>query len=123
MTQPNSFDVNYTILRYAEVLLNYAEAQNELGNTAEALNAVNMIRERAQAPPFTTTAQGELRELIRAERRRELLFEGHRFFDLQRWGIAEEVLGPLGYVEGRHNYWPVPNAELDLMPNLTQYPQ
>ncbi|MEM9829232.1 MAG: RagB/SusD family nutrient uptake outer membrane protein [Bacteroidota bacterium] len=123
MTQPNSFDVNYTILRYAEILLNYAEAQNELGNTAEALTAVNMIRIRAQMPEFTSSNQGELRDLIRAERRRELLFEGHRFFDLQRWGLAEEILGPLGYVEGRHNYWPVPNAELDLMPNLTQYPE
>ncbi|NND04972.1 MAG: RagB/SusD family nutrient uptake outer membrane protein [Saprospiraceae bacterium] len=122
MTQANSFDVNFIILRYAEVLLNLAEAQNELGNSAEALELVNMIRRRAQAPEFTETGQDALRQSIREERRRELVFEGQRFYDLQRWGLAAEVLGPLGYVVGRHEYWPVPNAELDLMENLTQYP-
>ncbi len=122
MGSGNSFDVNFTILRYAEVLLNYAEAQNELGNSAEALNAVNEIRERAQVADLTATDQGTLRQLIRDERRKELLFEGQRFFDLQRWGIASEVLGPLGYEVGRHEFWPVPVSELDLMPNLTQYP-
>lgn len=125
MRQPanaTSWDVNFTILRYAEILLNLAEAQNELGNTAAALEAVNQIRVRAQVAPFTETDQGVLRDLIRAERRRELLFEGHRYFDLHRWGIASEVLKPLGYIEGRHEFWPVPNSELDLMPNLTQYP-
>ncbi len=122
MTQANSFDVNFIIIRFAEILLNYAEAQNELGNSAEALGAVNMIRQRARVPDFSETEQAALRQLIREERRRELLFEGQRFYDLQRWGIAAEVLGPLGYVPGRHEYWPIPNAELDLMPNLTQYP-
>lgn len=122
MSSGNSFNVNFTILRYAEVLLNYAEAQNELGNTTEALDAVNQIRTRAQVPTLSETDQGILRQLIRSERRKELLFEGQRFFDIQRWGVAEQLLGPLGYVTGRHEFWPVPVSELDLMPNLTQYP-
>jgi len=126
MAQPanaTAWDVNFTIIRYAEVLLNLAEAQNELGNATAALDAVNQIRTRAKVPPFTETNQAALRDLIRAERRRELLFEGHRYFDLHRWGIAAEVLQPLGYVVGRHEFWPVPVSELDLMPNLTQYPE
>ncbi len=122
MASGNEYEVNFPILRYAEILLNYAEAQNELGNSAEALPALNEIRVRAMVPSYTETNQALLRQLIRDERRRELLFEGQRFHDLQRWGIAEEVLGPLGYRAGTHEYWPVPLVELDLMPNLTQYP-
>jgi len=119
----NNFDVNFHIIRFAEILLNHAEAENELGNSVSALTSVNMIRNRADVAELTEMDQSALREMIRAERRRELLFEGHRFYDLQRWGIAAEKLSPLGYVVGRHEYWPVPAAELDLMPNLTQYPQ
>lgn len=118
----SNFDVNFHIIRYAEVLLNHAEAENELGNASSALASVNQLRVRAQVPELTETDQGALRQLIRDERRRELLFEGHRYFDLHRWRIAADVLGPLGYQVGRHEYWPIPTAELDLMPNLTQYP-
>lgn len=125
MSQSQNFDVNFLIIRYAEVLLNYAEAQNEAGSTNEAVTAITEIRQRAgivpPAPPATD--QASLRELIRSERRKELVFEGHRYYDLHRWGIANEVLSPLGYIQGTHEYWPVPLAELDLMPNLTQYPQ
>jgi len=118
----DEFEVNFPIVRYAEVLLNYAEAQNELGNSTEALGAVNQIRARAMVPDITETDQGLLRDLIREERRRELLFEGQRFYDIKRWGLVEELLVPLGFRVGTHEYWPVPVAELDLMPNLTQYP-
>ncbi|SDL60368.1 RagB/SusD family nutrient uptake outer membrane protein [Kriegella aquimaris] len=124
MTQVNNYEVNFLILRYAEILLNYAEAQNEAASTTEAVWAITQIRERAgiSPPEPPETDQASLRELIRSERRKELLFEGHRFYDLQRWGIANEVLSPFGYVQGTHEFWPVPTAELDLMPNLTQYP-
>jgi hypothetical protein len=123
MSVADNFDVNFHIIRYAEILLNHAEAENELGNASSALASVNLLRTRAKVPEFTETDQAALRQLIREERRRELLFEGHRYHDLHRWGIAAQVLGPLGYVVGRHEYWPVPVAELDLMPNLTQYPE
>ncbi|MEM7369525.1 MAG: RagB/SusD family nutrient uptake outer membrane protein [Bacteroidota bacterium] len=124
MSQPDNknFDVNFTILRYAEVLLNLAEALNEVGRSSDALVPLNMIRARAEVPDITESNQGTLRDLIRDERRRELLFEGHRYFDLARWGLSAERLGPLGFVTGTHEFWPIPLAELDLMPNLTQYP-
>ena len=122
MAQANNHDVNFPIIRYAEVLLNHAEAANEAGNPTAALGSLNQIRTRALTPETTETGQAALRDLIRAERRKELLFEGHRYYDLARWGLQEELLGPLGFVRGRHEYWPVPVAELDLMPNMTQYP-
>ncbi len=75
---------DYEIFRYAEVLLNYAEAQFELGNTSEALDAINQIRDRAGV-----AALGSIdREKIRHERRIELCFEDHRYWDLRRWREA-----------------------------------
>ncbi len=56
------------------------------------------------------------------ERRVELAFEYHRYNDLRRWGLAEEVLGPLGYIAPRNEYMPLPQAEVDTNPNLVQNP-
>lgn len=123
LNDANNYDINFPILRYAEILLNYAEALNELGRSAEALVPLNEVRERAELPPLSTTDQNELRSLIYHERRIELVFEGHRFFDLKRQNRAAEILGPLGWQTGTHEYFPVPQEELDLNPNLTQYPQ
>ena len=82
---------DYEIFRYAEVLLNYAEAQFELGNTGEALEAINQIRERAGV----ATLRSIDRETIHHERRIELCFENHRYWDLRRWREAEaELNGP-----------------------------
>lgn len=85
---------NYYFFRYAEVLLNYAEAQNEaVGPDASVYEAVDEIRTRAGIPTFTEVYPGasqvEMRELIRRERRVELAFEGKRYFDLIRWELAE----------------------------------
>jgi starch-binding outer membrane protein, SusD/RagB family len=77
-----------------------------------------MVRARARGntsnvlPEITTTNQGELRELIRHERRVELAMENERFFDLVRWGIAQQVLGPMGY-QPRNQYLPIPQPEID----------
>ncbi len=79
-------------VRYAEVLLNHAEALNELGRGAEALVSLNKVRERARLPKVTVTDQVALREIIREERKVELAFEGHRLWDLRRWRKAVEVL-------------------------------
>jgi len=122
LNDANNYDINFPIIRYAEVLLNYAEALNELNRSAEAVGPLNMVRERADLPPITTTNQSELRDIIYHERRIELVFEGHRFFDLKRQGRAPEVLGPLGFQVGVHEYFPIPQEEIDLNPNLTQYP-
>lgn len=85
---------NYYFFRYAEVLLNYAEAQNEaVGPDASVYAALDEVRTRAKIPTFSDVypgaTQDEMRDLIRRERRVELAFEGKRYFDLIRWEIAE----------------------------------
>lgn len=122
LNDANNYDINFPVIRYAEILLNYAESLNELNRSAEALAPLNEVRDRADLGPITNTNQAELRDIIYHERRIELVFEGHRFFDLKRQGRAAEVLGPLGYQVGTNEYFPVPQEELDLNPNLTQYP-
>jgi starch-binding outer membrane protein, SusD/RagB family len=91
---------NYVYYRYAEVLLNYAEAQNEaVGPDASVYNAINKIRNRSNLPDLEPgLTQDEMREEIRRERRVELCFEGKRFLDTKRWAINEEVMG-----NPRHN--------------------
>jgi len=123
LNDANNYDINFPIQRYAEVLLNYAEALNELNRPTEALAPLNEVRRRAGLQAITTSDPSNLRNIIYHERRIELVFEGHRFFDLKRQGRAEEILGPLGYQKGVHEYFPVPLEELDLNPNLTQYPE
>jgi hypothetical protein len=83
------------VLRYAEVLLNYAEAENEAnGPTQSAVDALNLVRARAQMPRVGYAInQDELRKKIRNERRVELAFEDEiRYQDLKRWKIADKVL-------------------------------
>ncbi len=84
----------WVIFRYAEVLLNYAEAQNEaVGPDASVYDAVNQVRKRAGMPNLPVgLSQAQMRERIRNERRIELAFEEHRFFDVRRWKIGEQVL-------------------------------
>ncbi len=85
---------NYVFYRYAEVLLNYAEAQNEFsGPDASVYQAVNAIRQRSSIPALATgLSKEEMRAAIRRERRIELCFEQKRFYDIIRWGIAEDVM-------------------------------
>ena len=93
-----SSDQDWIFMRYAEVLLNYAEAKNEASGPDQSVyDAINLIRERAGIPGLEGgLGQSEMREKIRNERRIELAFEEHRFFDIRRWGIAESLLnGPL----------------------------
>lgn len=80
------------IFRYAEILLNLAEASFELGKNDEALDAINQIRERAGIAQRTSIS----REDIRHERKVELAFEGHRYWDVRRWRIAVDKLSKPG---------------------------
>ena len=124
--------MNVRILRYADVVLMYAEAANETGNSTEALAKLEMVRARARAgnntilPPVTTTDQVLLRDAIRKERRIELAMEHDRFFDLVRWGIAETTLLAAGkpkFSNGRDVLMPIPQAQIDLSQGkLTQNP-
>ncbi|MFT4093904.1 MAG: RagB/SusD family nutrient uptake outer membrane protein [Niabella sp.] len=95
--QSGASSQNYYFFRYAEVLLNYAEAQNEaVGPDASVYAALDEIRTRAGIPTVTEVypdlSQSEMRALIRRERRVELAMEGKRYFDLIRWKIAETNL-------------------------------
>ncbi len=88
-------DVNQVLLRYADVLLLYAEAKNELGNTADAIAIINDIRNmHGDMPATTATSQSEVRAAIMHERLMEFPLEGQRFFDLRRWGdnVLEDAM-------------------------------
>lgn len=124
-------DQNYIIYRLADVLLLKAEALNELGDLAGAAALVNQIRARVNLPAITASNQAEMRLAIEKERRLELAFEGHRWYDLKRTGRAIEVINnvkgendiPLGYQLNENRLlWPIPQAELDKNTKLTQNP-
>ena len=138
-------------MRYAEVLLTYAEASIELGGASidqSVLDAINAIRGRADVgmPDVTTTNQVQLRCIVRRERLVELAIEGHRLYDIRRWEIGSSTTGPIkgmtynsptnpgtlvtaelsGFVKefdpAKHYLWPIPFAQIQLNPNLKQNP-
>ncbi|MBL7736865.1 MAG: RagB/SusD family nutrient uptake outer membrane protein [Chitinophagaceae bacterium] len=86
--------VPWRYFRYAEVLLNYAEACIELGQDEEARTYINMVRTRAGQPPVTESGTA-LRDRYRHERRIEMSLEDHRFYDVRRWVIGPEVYHPI----------------------------
>jgi hypothetical protein len=140
--------INIILLRFAEVLLTYAEAKTELNQIdATVYEAVNRIRRRPDVmmPDITTgKTQAQLRSIIRKERMVELAFESQRFFDIRRWKIAGAVMpGKVfgltyrdpgnvwrtvevpGYVRvwnDRFYLWPIPQKEVELNTKLTQNP-
>lgn len=92
---------NFPIFRYAEIILNYAEALNETGQVEAAVTQINRLRARAGITAGTGSrygtktgiTQAEMRTLIQNERRIELAFEEHRFWDIRRWKIAPQAIG------------------------------
>jgi hypothetical protein len=140
---------NYIIFRYAEVLLSYAEAQNEAaGPDASVYDAVNKVRARSALPPVKAgLTKDEMRVYIRRERRIELAFEDKRWFDIRRWLITTGTNGVLTTPEygmkiepngsalkytpvkiftnlffDRQNWMPIPQAEIDKNKKLVQNP-
>lgn len=126
-------------IRYADVLLMYAEACCETGDLPSAKSALKEVRDRAGLSqfPYTAVIQGQtvtfndnqedLRKAIRHERRVELAMEGHRWFDLTRWGIAKETMDTYmageteeakelygTFQKGKHELFPIPSKEIDL---------
>ncbi len=127
--------MNIRILRYADVVLMYAEAANEVGGAANitaAKTALNSVRARARngiagiLPDVTTTDQVTLRDAIRQERRIELAMEHERFFDIVRWGISQSAMiagGKTNFNSTRDNLLPIPQTQIDLSAGvLTQNP-
>lgn len=111
---------NRRLIRYADVLLMAAEALNENNKPDQALIYLNRVRERAREgnlsilPDITETDKSALRLLILEERRHELALEGHRYWDLVRTGLAPSVLGPMGFITGKHELLPIPQNEIDI---------
>jgi hypothetical protein len=144
--------LNYNIIRFADVLLMAAEAEAEVGTLAKALEYVNLVRNRAaNAADFVKTATGAnaanyvispypafankqaALDAIRFERKLELSGEGHRFYDLVRWGVAEKVvndylryegailtsaLGGAQFTPNQDEYYPIPQRQIDLQPGV-----
>ena len=138
LSHPTRGPINNKVIRYADVLLMYAEACCESGKLTEAKSALELVRNRARAGASILTAfpygtysdnQSDLSKAIRHERRVELAMEGHRWFDLCRWGVAKETMDAYKasetqavktematFEKGKHEQFPIPSDEIDLNP-------
>ena len=138
-------ELDFMIIRYAEILLTYVEALIELDDVTnpDIVKYLNEVRNRAGMPNVNTAVyngKAKLQELVRRERRVELAFEGVRYYDIRRWSIFEDVMN--GQVTGaidpatnqpvnvevrsadkdRDMIWPIPQAEMLANPKMTQNP-
>jgi starch-binding outer membrane protein, SusD/RagB family len=139
LTHDSRGPLNNKQIRYSDVLLMYAEACCETGDLASAKAALNKVRNRVGLADFPYSAkiqgknvsysdnQDDLRKAIRHERRVELAMEGHRWFDLCRWGIAKETMDAYlqgetaeaqaesaTFEKGKHELFPIPSQEIDI---------
>jgi len=121
--QELNYETNYRAIRYADVLLMAAEANNRASspNVSKAQNYLNQVRARAygNSSNASSSTGTTLTQEIWDERRLELAGEGSRFFDLVRTGQAANVIS--GFVAGKHELFPIPQTEIDVS-NLTQNP-
>lgn len=134
ITTPTESNQNVPIIRFAEVLLIYAEALNEASGapTPEAYEAINQVIRRAFGKEIKTPdhkldikdlSQSEFREEVYRQRRLELMFEFHRWFDLLRTKRVIEALKVVGKIATEKHYlFPIPQHEIDLNPKLQQNP-
>ena len=117
-----ALDHNMRLIRYAEILLIYAEAMANGATIVPAsgytaATALNEVRARAGLPATEATLDN-----IYDERRAELALEENRFFDLVRWGKAAQVLGPLGFTANKNEVFPIPSVQRQLNFNLPATP-
>jgi tetratricopeptide (TPR) repeat protein len=120
---------NFTVLRYADVLLMYAEVLNETGKTVDAQSYINLVRRRAGLTDISGLSKEQVSLALEKERRVEFLYEGHRWFDLVRTGRAVIALNKYfsdsGFsysVEDYETLMPIPQREIDINPALEQNP-
>lgn len=142
-TDPNEVEwrsaINERILRYADVLMLYAECLNEAGQSGDSYAYIQMIRDRANLPDLSTKMPGmtqeEMRMQISHERAVEFAFEGLRYVDLLRWGWLNQDNGAnpmldilithdeeLASLPPGREYLAIPQRELDVNPNIVQIP-
>ncbi|WP_373523018.1 RagB/SusD family nutrient uptake outer membrane protein [Aquiflexum sp.] len=112
---------NIIFLRLSDLILLKAEILNEQGNVGQALEDLNLIRQRAGIPSYSGLTQQELRLAIEKERMLELSLEGHRWHDLVRTNRALELCAPR-LTDPARILWPIPARDLDVNPNLSQNP-
>lgn len=105
---------NIRVMRFAEILLINAEAANETGNTAQALESLNKVRNRAGLEDFVSADPTAIRNAIWKERRAEMGMESDRFWDVVRQGRGQEVFGPLGFTSGKNEVFPIPQESITL---------
>ena len=122
-TNPN----NFVVYRYADVLLKKAEALNEMGQPGQAAAPLNIVRKRAGLPEVSGLSQEAMREKIIHERRMELAFEGHRWFDMIRVNNGEYAIRFLqsigkNSVNKNRLLFPIPQTEMDANILMTQNP-
>ena len=123
----NTNPANFVVYRYADVLLKKAEALNELGRTGEACAPLNIVRQRAGLPSVSNLDQASMREKIIHERRIELAFEGHRWFDMIRIDNGEyavKFLHSIGKTNATRDrlLFPIPQTERDANKLMDQNP-
>ncbi|MDR3060505.1 MAG: RagB/SusD family nutrient uptake outer membrane protein [Dysgonamonadaceae bacterium] len=153
LVQPTNFnpeyyygnsDNNFPLIRYADVLLLYAEVLNELDQTTEAVPYINKVRARADMPPVVSSDKAEVLEIIKHERKIELVNENHLIWDYKRWkeyertmpygakfyGFRRETFGHESQLNHtkylvfpKYNLWPIPQGELINNKNMTQNPE
>lgn len=146
LEQPANSGINIMLMRYADVLLMYAESKIESNSIDPTVyDAINQVRRRADVnlPPISgTLSQTELREIVRNERKTELAMEGLRYFDIRRWKLSESIIPGRVYGitymkngvptlievpafekvfnKNRDYLWPIPQREMELNARLTQ---
>jgi hypothetical protein len=127
--------INERLMRYADVLMMYAECLNETGQTAAAYPYIQQVRSRVGLPNLATTkpnlTQAQMREQIGHERLLEFCLEGHRFDDIRRWGWLTDAT-KLAWLKSRdpefetykagREFYPIPQNEIDNNPGVKQNP-
>ncbi len=116
-----NYGTNLRLLRYADVLLMASEAYYRQGVEDKSRAELNKVRSRAGLANATATGDALFTAIVK-ERQTELAFEGVRFFDLVRWNLAAQVLGPLGFVTGKHELFPIPLDEITNNDLIVQNP-
>lgn len=110
---------NIPLMRYANVMLMKAEVLNKQGHPEQAIPLINEIRAKhGNMPPMTGTTQAEVQAQIEHERIIEFPLESYRWYDLRRWGKLNEALSNRGYVQGKHDFFPIPLWEINANPAL-----
>lgn len=106
-----NYGSNYRIIRYADVLLMAAEAYNKSGNDGAAQTELEKITDRAGIAAHTESGTALFDQIV-IERAKELCFEGTRYWDLIRWGMATQQMSDIGFVAGKHELFPIPLNEI-----------